>query len=103
MAKNISTPTTNRTLIIEMNPAIAGYVLFQNGGRHGSVRLTKAVGRRCTNAVAIKTPVPKCRLIKMAWLGTGSRGNRRTITGKEQASVERKRMRNNAPTCTEVL
>jgi hypothetical protein len=34
--------------------------LLKKGGRHGSVREVKAVGRRWTNAVAIKTPVPKC-------------------------------------------
>jgi len=34
---------------------------LQKGGRHGSVKETKAVGRRWQNAVAMSTPVPKCR------------------------------------------
>lgn len=59
VAKNISIPTTMRTDVIAMRPAIAGYPSFQKEGRHGSVRETKAVGRRWTKAVAIKTPVPK--------------------------------------------
>ena len=39
-----------------MAPAIAGYRLFQKTGRHGSVKDRKAVGSRCTNAVASRTP-----------------------------------------------
>jgi hypothetical protein len=42
-----------------MAPASAGYVLLKNSGRHGFVRFTKAVGNKCTKAVAMRTPVPK--------------------------------------------
>ena len=87
------------TLIIAMNPLIAGYTFVQNGGRQSSVKFRYAVGRRCTNAVAMSTPVPKCLLMKSAWFGTGSRGNRRIMRGKEQARVERKRIRKRAKTC----
>ena len=34
--------------------------MLKKYGKHGSVSDTKAVGRRWTNAVAIRTPVPKC-------------------------------------------
>jgi hypothetical protein len=78
-------------------PAIAGYVSFQNGGRHGSVRERKAVGRRCTNAVAIKTPVPKCRTTKRNVGGILKRGNLTTIRGKAQAVPETARMMKTAP------
>jgi hypothetical protein len=74
MAKNISMPTTTKTEIMAISPAMGGYCSFQNGGRHGSVSETYAVGKRCTNAVAISTPVPKCRERKMKWCGTGKRG-----------------------------
>jgi hypothetical protein len=86
-----------------MNPAMAGYVSCQNGGRHGSVKLVYAVGRRCTKAVAMSTPVPKWREIKSAWLGIGSVGKRRTMMGNEHAAVERMRMRNKAKTWRGVL
>jgi len=43
-----------------MKPAMAGYPWFQKDGRHGSVKELKAVGKRWTKAVAIRTPVPKC-------------------------------------------
>jgi len=85
------------------NPAIGGYVSFQNGGRHGSVRLTYAVGRRCTNAVAIKTPVPKWRERKRVRFGTGKLGNRRARSGKEQAKVLSMRIRKRANTWRGVL
>jgi len=42
-----------------INPGMALYDWFQKGGRQGSVRFVKAVGRRCTKAVAMSTPVPK--------------------------------------------
>jgi hypothetical protein len=38
--------------------------LLKAYGRHGSVREVKAVGRRWTKAVAIRTPVPKCWQMK---------------------------------------
>jgi hypothetical protein len=49
-----------KTDIIAIKPGMAGYPLFQNDGRHGSVREVYAVGKRCTKAVAMRTPVPKC-------------------------------------------
>lgn len=49
------------------------------------MREMKAVGRRCTKAVAIKTPVPKCLERKRNWWGTGNRGKRLATMGKEQA------------------
>jgi hypothetical protein len=61
---------------IMMTPGRAGYLSVNRSGRHGSLRDWKAVGRSYasqsavniprtsvltwTNAVAIKTPVPKC-------------------------------------------
>jgi hypothetical protein len=62
--------------------------LFQKGGRHGSVREEKAVGRRCTKAVAIRTPVPKCLEMKRNWCGTGNRGKRFATMGKEHAGQD---------------
>jgi len=41
-------------------PGMGGYISFQNLGRHGSVMDMNAVGRRWINAVAMRTPVPKC-------------------------------------------
>jgi hypothetical protein len=82
-------PTTIKTDIIAMKPGIAGYPSFQKGGRHGSVRDSKAVGRRCTKAVAIRTPVPKCRDTNKNWWGTGIEGKRLTTMGKEQAAIVR--------------
>jgi hypothetical protein len=38
MAKNISIPTTRNTEVMAMSPGIAGYVWFQKGGKHGSVK-----------------------------------------------------------------
>ena len=61
MAKNISNETTAKTANMAIAPAMGGYDLFQKSGRHGSVRETKAVGRRWMKAVAMRTPVPKCR------------------------------------------
>lgn len=81
------------------------------------------MGSRCTNAVAINTPVPKCLDMKRNRRGIGRRGKRRARTGKEQAIVipvlamasqraERSqcipnvlspRMRNSAITCNGVL
>ena len=61
VAKNISMPTTIMTEVMAIRPAMAGYPWFQKEGRHGSVRETNAVGSRWTNAVAMRTPVPKCR------------------------------------------
>jgi hypothetical protein len=48
-----------------MRPASALYPLLKKCGRHGSVSEVKAVGRRWTKAVAIRTPVPKCWQMKM--------------------------------------
>lgn len=67
------------------------------------MRFTYAVGRRCTNAVAIKTPVPKWRERKSVRFGTGRLGNRRARSGKEQAKVLRMRMRKRAKTWRGVL
>jgi len=44
-----------------IRPGIAVYLSLQNGGRHGSVKEVKAVGRRWQKAVAMRTPVPKWR------------------------------------------
>jgi len=52
--------TTANTATMAMKPGMGGYISFQNLGRHGSVIEIKAVGRRCMNAVAMRTPVPKC-------------------------------------------
>lgn len=49
------------------------------------MRDSKAVGSRWTKAVAISTPVPKCRERKRKWWGTGNRGKRLTTIGKEHA------------------
>lgn len=56
-------------------------------GRHGSVRDSKAVGSRCTKAVAMSTPVPKWRERKRNWCGTGIFGKRLTMMGKEHAGA----------------
>lgn len=48
----------------------------------------KAVGTRCTKAVAIKTPVPKCRAKKRKVGGMRRRGNRLHISGKLHAAKE---------------
>ena len=85
MAKNISIATTIMTAIMATTPAVAGYPLFQNEGRQGFVSEIKAVGRRWMNAVAIRTPVPKCRDKKRNRRGMGRRGNRRAIIGNEHA------------------
>jgi hypothetical protein len=86
-----------------MKPGIAGYDVFQNGGRHGSVRDMYAVGKRWTNAVAISTPVPKCLDMKRKRCGTGSLGKRRAIIGNAHAAMLRKRMRKRAKTWMGVL
>lgn len=49
------------------------------------MRDTNAVGRRCTKAVAIKTPVPKCCEMKMNLAATALREALRDIRGKPQA------------------
>lgn len=49
------------------------------------MRDSKAVGRRWTKAVAMRTPVPKWREMKRNWWGTGIEGKRLTMIGKEQA------------------
>ena len=43
--------------------------MFQKCGKHGSVRDWKAVGSRWTKAVAMRTPVPKCREMKRTGVG----------------------------------
>lgn len=70
-----------------MNPGMGGYNSFQNRGRHGSVSEINAVGSRWMKAVAIKTPVPKCREKKMNLCGIGREGKRLAITGKAHATV----------------
>jgi hypothetical protein len=87
-----------KTAASEIAPAKAGYCSLKNLGRHGSVRETKAVGNKCTNAVAISTPVPKCRKAKRAFEGMRSCGILRATMGKAQALAETARMMNRAPT-----
>lgn len=57
--KIISATVMMKTAASAIAPASAGYVSLKNAGRHGLVKLTKAVGNRCTKAVAMRTPVPK--------------------------------------------
>ena len=52
------------------------------------MRDMKAVGRRCTKAVAMSTPVPKCLLRKRNWCGTGNFGKRLAMMGNEHAGDE---------------
>jgi len=52
------------------------------------VRFTNAVGRRWTKAVAIRTPVPKCRERKRKRCGIGREGNLAARMGKEHAATE---------------
>lgn len=59
--------------------------MFQNDGRHGSVRDIYAVGNRCTKAVAMRTPVPKCFDKKRKRCGTGKFGKRLAAMGNAQA------------------
>ncbi len=47
-----------------------------------------AVGRRYRNAVAMRTPVPKCRERKRKRCGIGSSGKRRAMMGKEHATYD---------------
>lgn len=49
------------------------------------MREVYAVGKRCTKAVAISTPVPKCFERKRNWCGTGNFGNRFAAMGNAQA------------------
>lgn len=46
----------------------------------------KAVGRRWMNAVAMSTPVPKCRERNINRRGIGSEGKRCARTGKAHAT-----------------
>ena len=57
-----------------------------------------AVGRRCTKAVAIRTPVPKCFALKRKDAGIRRRGNLMTRIGKAQAVDETKRIMKRPPT-----
>lgn len=45
----------------------------------------KAVGSKCTNAVAIRTPVPKCWERNMKRFGPSDLEDRRDIRGNPQA------------------
>lgn len=90
--KTISTTPIPNIAAIASAPAIAGYCSFQKAGKHGSVNEMNAVGNKCTKAVAIKTPVPKCRTVKRKVGGMRRRGTRRMSSGKAQAVVEMKRM-----------
>lgn len=81
----ISTVVTANTAAIAIAPGIAGYFLFQNSGRHGSSREMNAVGSRCTNAVAMSTPVPKCRSTNSTEGGIRSEGKRLARRGKAHA------------------
>ena len=76
---------------------------MKNGGRHGSVKDTKAVGNKCTNAVASKTPVPKCLTMKSSLNGIRNRGVLETITGKAQAEADTVSIMKSAPTCVDRL
>jgi len=78
-------PITRNTDIIAIKPGIARKRSLQNGGRHGSVKETKAVGRRWQNAVAMSTPVPKCLERKRKRWGIGSEGKRRAVMGNAHA------------------
>jgi len=55
----ISTTVTKNMAARLMAPAMLGYDSVQNLPRHGFVKLMNAVGSKCTNAVASRTPVPK--------------------------------------------
>src|SRR5690606_17300665 len=85
LVKTISMMVTKNTPPMAIAPGMAGYCSFQNGGRQGSRREMKAVGTRWTKAVAIKTPVPKCRAKKRKVGGMRRRGNRLHMSGKLHA------------------
>jgi len=51
-----------------------------------------AVGSKCTKAVAMRTPVPKCRTVKRNVGGMRRRGSLRMRRGKAQAVVEMRRI-----------
>lgn len=89
IAKYISIPTTTNTATNAIAPGIWGKVRVQKGGRHGSVKEPKAVGSRWTNAVAIRTPVPKCREKKRKRWGVDRDGMCRTINGIAHAIRQR--------------
>lgn len=86
-----------------MAPGIAVYLSVQKSGRHGFPRRVKAVGSRCTKAVAMSTPVPKWRIAKKKGAGIRSPGKLTANIGNAHAMVETKRMMNRAPTCKGVL
>jgi hypothetical protein len=48
---------------------------------------TYAVGNKCTNAVAMRTPVPKCLERNRNWRGMGNEGNRFAAIGNAQARM----------------
>ena len=79
-------------------PAIAGYVSCQKEGKHGSVREMNAVGNKCTKAVAMSTPVPKCRTRNNVKGGIRSFGTFTTMIGRTHAVKETAKIMNKAPT-----
>lgn len=86
-----------------MAPGIAVYFSVQKSGRHEFPSRVKAVGNRCTKAVAMSTPVPKWRIAKKNGAGIRSPGKLTANMGNAHAVVETKRMMNKAPTCKGVL
>ena len=71
-----------------MKPAIAGNPWVQKRGRNEFKKELKAVGSKWTNAVAIRTTVPKCLEKKRKCRGMGNPGNRRAKIGNEHAIAE---------------
>ena len=57
-------------------------------GKHGLFNDWKAVGRRCTKAVAIRTPVPKCLQKKNTFGGIFNDLNFFATTGKPAPKIE---------------
>jgi len=73
---------------IMMTPGIAGYWVVNRSGRHGFCRFPKATGSKCTKAVAMSTPVPKCLHIKNAFCGTFNHETFFAATGKPAPNSE---------------
>src|SRR4051812_21396699 len=60
----------------------------------------KAVGKRCTKAVASRTPVPKWRMAKKKGFGMRRTGNFLASRGRPDPKLETPKMMNRAPTCS---
>lgn len=99
----ISAMVIMKTAANAIAPARAGYCSLKNGGRHGSIKDINAVGIRCTNAVAMRTPVPKCLKPKCALAGIRSCGTLSAIIGSAHAPAETPRIMKRAPTCKDRL